>query len=207
MKSKSLQTLSVLIFLVALLCASCGATENKLPANLDDHYKGMSDSGPSTLYSSEGMIVQPFDLSNDNIADLWKLYTKEQVNIDDAKETIKLVRKEVDTNFDGKVDIWFHYNLLEELFKEEADSNFDGSIDLVSYYDKGRIVKRDVFATGLLTPIATRHFREGVLYKVELDKNRDGLIERWEIYVEGKLAQIGHDSSGDGKLDYWESFD
>jgi len=203
----NLRNLLVLSFLLALTAVACGATEGELPSNLEERYKGMTDPGPSTLYGREGMTVQPFDLNNDNVADLWKLYTKEKENIDDAKETTKLARKEVDSNFDGKVDIWFHYNLLEALFKEEADSNFDGSIDLVSYYDKGRVVKRDVFIPGLLTPVAARHFREGVLYKVELDKNHDGLVERWEIYVEGKLAQVGHDSSGDGGLDYWESFD
>ena len=46
----------------------------------------------------------------------------------------RLIREEIDTNFDEKVDVWVY--LFEGIYIEkiEQDSDFDGQIDLVQEY-------------------------------------------------------------------------
>jgi hypothetical protein len=48
-----------------------------------------------------------------------------------------LIRQEVDTNFDGRIDVWvyLHEGLYIESYRR--DSDYDGEIDLVKEYGSG----------------------------------------------------------------------
>ncbi len=195
------------LFALVLAVGACGSPDDAAERDHERRVRATRDPGPSDRFDNEGLIVRSFDLSNDDVADLWKIFSLKRENVDDVEPTLKLVRKEVDSNFDNVVDIWFHYNSQEKLYREEADTDFDGNFDMVSYYEKGRLMKRDLHKVGIEFPVAIRHFREGRLYKVEFDEDGNGAVERWEIYVEGRLTQVGHDVDGDGKVDYWNSFE
>ena len=50
------------------------------------------------------------------------------------------------------MNLWVYYDTAKEgevIIKEERDLNGDGVADLWSYYENGRLVRRDVSAIGL----------------------------------------------------------
>jgi hypothetical protein len=50
------------------------------------------------------------------------------------------------------MDLWVYYDTdqpEEVVIREERDLNSDGGVDLWSYYEDGRLVRRDVSALGL----------------------------------------------------------
>jgi hypothetical protein len=69
-----------------------------------------------------------------------------------------------------------------QLLKYDADGN--GKIDTVSYMDGARVVK------------------------IEIDKDEDGKVDRWEYYGrDQKIEKIGFSRAGDGKEDAWSYAD
>lgn len=65
-----------------------------------------------------------------------------------------------------------------KLLKYDSDGN--GVVDTVSYMDGARVVR------------------------IEIDKNEDGKVDRWEYYdANQKLEKIGTSRNGDGKEDSW----
>jgi hypothetical protein len=68
------------------------------------------------------------------------------------------------------------------LLKYDSDGN--GKVDTVSYMDGSRVVK------------------------IEIDKNEDGKVDRWEYYgPDQKLEKVGMSRAGDGKEDAWSYAD
>ena len=64
------------------------------------------------------------------------------------------------------------------------DSDGDGKIDTVSHMDGARVVK------------------------IEIDKDEDGKVDRWEYYgPDQKIEKIGFSRAGDGKEDAWSYAD
>lgn len=64
----------------------------------------------------------------------------------------RLTRVERSTRADGKINLWTQYDPAKDaevVLKEEWDLNGDGGVDVWSYYENGRLVRRDVSATGL----------------------------------------------------------
>ena len=62
----------------------------------------------------------------------------------------------------------------------DYDSDKDGKIDTVSFMDGQKVVR------------------------IEIDKNQDGKVERWEHYDQSqKLERVGFSRSNDGKEDAW----
>jgi hypothetical protein len=68
------------------------------------------------------------------------------------------------------------------LLKYDSDGN--GKVDTVSYLDGSRVVK------------------------IEIDKDEDGKVDRWEYYgPDQKLEKVGISRAGDGKEDAWSYAD
>jgi hypothetical protein len=64
------------------------------------------------------------------------------------------------------------------------DSDGDGKFETISYMDGARIVR------------------------IEIDKNGDGKVDRWEYYgANQKLEKVGTSRANDGKEDAWSFFD
>src|SRR3954454_3958748 len=78
--------------------------------------------------------VTEFDLNGDKKPDVWT-YTVPGKSAD-GKDIEKLVRKELDINWDGRVDIARNYDDHEQVEREALDLDFDGKVDQVNYYEK-----------------------------------------------------------------------
>ena len=113
----------------------------------------------------------------------------------------QLVRKELDLNWDGRVDIvttstpkpvsarrwtstttarWTPPLLREgQEVRKERDLDGDGRTDSWIYYENGKLVRK------------------------ERDTNGDGKVDYWEYWENGQVDRIGEDLDGDGKVDQW----
>ena len=61
-------------------------------------------------------------MNRDGKVDMWKFYTIKQGLEQDAPPEYVLIRKELDLNFDGRVDRIMYYDAKETLALEEIDS-------------------------------------------------------------------------------------
>lgn len=110
---------------------------------------------------------------------------------------------EVDTNFDGTLDLIRKYSDQGELLSEDADRNYDGKDDVWVTYQKG-IISKQVFDNSFRgVPDEFQYYREGKLRRIERDRNGDGKIDIWEFYVNGHLERMGVDQDFDGRIDMW----
>ncbi len=193
------------------LLPSCSSDDgNQENPELMRRLLGMYDPGPSKLFKNEEMTINAFDLNNDGTADMWKILRPTQKHID-SKSTSQLARKEVDSNFDGHVDVWLIYNDSEQLKEQLSDTDFDTKIDQRDFFEKGQVVQREIYGDGYIidgntAPKAKKHYKNGNLYKIEHDTNADLKPDRWEIFLDGRLTQVGYDKDNDGRVDYWDDF-
>ena len=65
-------------------------------------------------------LTERFDLNGDERPDVWKVSF-----ISDLDEEKTLLRKEIDVNFDGKVDVTKFYDQNGDVEREEMDLDFD----------------------------------------------------------------------------------
>src|SRR3954469_5894901 len=109
-----------------LLAFSCSTTKDA------EKKDGSGDSSGGSEKLSENIRqkqagnekVTEFDLNGDKKPDVWT-YTIEAKGAD-GKPYEKLVRKELDINWDGKVDISRNYDDHEQIEREALDLDFDG---------------------------------------------------------------------------------
>jgi len=80
--------------------------------DLKDHYQDVDGEGTVERVSSE------VDTDYDGVPNVWTTYSKG-----------KAVRKERDTNGDGRVDVWEKYDAEGNVIRAGRDQNFDGSVD------------------------------------------------------------------------------
>ncbi len=153
-----------------------------------------------------GNVVERFDLNGDRKADVWKVF-KEIAPPDKPKERRRLlIRKDVDLNYDAKVDVReFYDEATGELGRVEMDFDFDGKIDAVDVYKDGRRVRREVdFSFDGRADLVKHYDDEGKLATKERDTDRDGKVDTWEYFEDGKLVRVGRDRDGDGKPEYFD---
>jgi len=92
--------------------------------------------------------------------------------------------REVDANFDGRIDIYRWFDVASgQTTRVEDDYDFDGRIDVVATFEGG-VVARDI-----------------------LDTNFDGRTDTWRDYRAGQVAELRRDADADGRVDTWERFD
>src|SRR5688500_4790404 len=77
--------------------------------------------------------VTEYDLNHDKKPDVWSFTVKGKDA--EGKDIDKLVRKELDINWDSKVDISRVYGENEQVERESMDLDFDGKIDQVNFYE------------------------------------------------------------------------
>lgn len=138
--------------------------------------------------------------------------------------------EERDSNRDGRVDRWIHYQ-GREVRKVELDGNHDGRVDQVRHYRDGKIwrMERDTNQDGVMD--TWDHFKDGkrsrqeragkangrldtvIIFnrqgKVELlrrDTTGDGRFDRITKYLNGQPGEMTWDKNGDGKPDVWVSY-
>lgn len=149
-----------------------------------------------------GERVHPLDVNADGVADVWSFSVT--VTGPDGEPVERLVRKQLDLNGDGRIDVAREYDESGRLVLEAMDLDFDGQLDQVNHYDaKGKIVRkeRDLNSDGRAD--LWHYFEQGQLVRKERDNNGDGKIDYWEYWEEGAIDRIGEDLDGDGQVDRW----
>jgi hypothetical protein len=145
--------------------------------------------------------VTEFDLNHDKKPDVWSF----TVPAKDAegKEFDRLVRKELDINWDGKVDITRGYDDREQIGREALDLDFDGRVDQVNFYEKNVIVRKERDLDYNSKPDLWIFFEKGKIVRKERDTNNDGKVDYWEYWEGDQVDRIGEDLDGDGNVDKW----
>jgi hypothetical protein len=116
--------------------------------------------------------------------------------------------READTNLDGIKDVVRTYNPKGEPVHEEVDSDYDGKVDVWINFAEGRIaeVQEDTNHDG--RPDLWKFYSDGALNRAKRDRNFDGTADVWEMYSRaGKLERMGVDDNGDGHVDRWDRDD
>ncbi|KFA88611.1 hypothetical protein Q664_40010 [Archangium violaceum Cb vi76] len=115
----------------------------------------------------------------------------------------RMVRKELDINWDGRVDLTTYYGAREEREREAMDLDFDGKVDSVYFYEKGINVRRERDLNGDGKPDVWIFYEKGRLARKERDSNGDGRVDYWEYWENNQVDRIGEDLDGDGNVDKW----
>jgi YD repeat-containing protein len=138
---------------------------------------------------SGGLSIQEYDLDRNGQPDQW-YYT--------ADDTGQIVRVERDIDFDGRVDLYEHWQ-GGELVEEEMNLDFDGQVDVVRFYRGAELTRRELSTSfdGLFT-MAKFYDAQGQVLRVERDSDRDGRVDTWEYFENGQVIQVGRDADGDG---------
>jgi hypothetical protein len=178
---------------VAGLAAACGGA-NPAPNT------SMSDEGEeeSEEANAAGEVVRRFDLNRDKQPDVFKYYRPKAGGGD------MLVRKEMDLNFDGKIDYIYLYDEAGEVTMIKSDHDFDGKTDIVDYYQQKVLVRREVDLNFDGQPDLWKFYERGKLARKERDTNSDTKVDYWEYYDGDQIDRIGLDTDGDGNVDIWE---
>ena len=145
--------------------------------------------------------VTEFDLNKDKKTDVWT-YTVTATNAE-GKEYERLARKDLDINWDGKVDIARVYDEKEQISRESLELHFDGNVDEVIFYEKGRGVRKERDLSSAGKPSLWVFYEKGQIVRKERDTNADGKVDYWEYWENNQVDRIGEDLDGDGNVDKW----
>jgi hypothetical protein len=89
---------------------------------------------------------------------------------------------------------------------DPRQTNFkvDKGFAKAQYDEKTGRLKRLEVDTNKNGVIDTWTYMDGTrIDRIEIDKDENGKIDRWEYYVDGKLSKVGTSSRGDGVQDEW----
>ncbi|MFL5320628.1 MAG: hypothetical protein ACJ790_13285 [Myxococcaceae bacterium] len=198
-----MRTIATTLF-AALMLTACGTTKSNEKSDgsaAADEGNGEKLAENIRQTKSGNEKVTEYDLNRDGKPDVF-VYTA-PAKTEDGKDYDKLVRKDLDINWDGRVDISRTYGDNEQVETEKIDLDFDGKVDQVNYYEKGIIVRkeRDVGYTG--KPNTWIFYEKGKIVRKERDANGDGKVDYWEYWENGEVDRVGEDLDGDGNVDRW----
>jgi len=193
---------SWLALLPALALAACGET----PKHAEMVSTGSNvPSGPAvdrSKCSETGKNVVTADTNRDQKPDVWKYFQTVDIG---GQKTDVLTCKQVDLNYDGKIDLVTYYDDKgAQITMDEADLDFDGKFDMTVYYVNGKKVREELDTNFNQQPDVWKYYENEKLVRIERDTNGDGKVDEWEYYEGGKLDRIGYDTSGSGRVDKWD---
>lgn len=176
-------------WIAMLLVASCAGRNG---VSTSSEYS----SALSTETTSDGLLKESIDIDGDTEPDIFNFY-RERSNADPL-----LVRKELDLNVDGQVDVISFFDAEGKLEREEMDGDFDGTFDWIDHYQDGRRVLAEIDTDHDGRTNVFAYYVDGSIARKERDTNGDGLIDYWERFDnEGNVVKTGKDLDGDGKMD------
>lgn len=104
----------------------------------------------------------------------------------------RIVRAELDENFDGALDRWEYYA------DEDAPARSGGTESLKGV---GKLVRVEQ-ATGAPGKVSRwETYEQGALRTAEEDADGDGRVDKWETWSQGALVAIALDTTGHGRPD------
>jgi hypothetical protein len=117
--------------------------------------------------------------------------------------------EDVDVNNDGKPDIRRVFDGQHEVCRI-SDINRDGKPDMFEYYDKNGFLRRreaDYDDNGVVNAIEI--YENGKLVRAELDTTNQGRIDTWDTFdpSTGKRTKRERDATGDGRVDQWWTYE
>jgi hypothetical protein len=131
-------------------------------------------------------------------------------------DTGRLEKLAYDRNADGREDAWAFMDGTR-LLRAELDDNFDGRVDRKEFYAAGTTDERAggtavVRGQGVLTRVelvsaatgeSFRHetYDRGMLASAEEDTDGDSRTDKWERYENGALASVALDTGRRGSPD------
>lgn len=111
----------------------------------------------------------------------------------------RIVQIDVDTDEDGRVDRWEHYDASQRLEKVGFSRGRDGREDAWAYADaSGAVVRIESAAPGSSRIIRTEYYEGAGLVRAEEDGDADGRVDRWERYDGGRLVSLAFDTTHSG---------
>ena len=194
---------SWLALLPALALAACGETPKH--AEMVSAAGSNVPAGPAVDRSKcneTGKNVVTADTNHDQKPDVWKYFQTVDIG---GQKTDVLTCKQVDLNYDGKIDLVTYFDDKgAQITMDEADLDFDGKFDITTYYANGKKVREELDTNFNQRPDVWKYYEDGKLVREERDTNGDGKVDEWQYYEGGKLDRIGYDSTGSGKVDRWD---
>jgi hypothetical protein len=181
-----------------LLLVSCA---HEAPRTAQTSTKAESANDILTEVSGD-TLTRTFDLNHDSKPDDWKTFKLLPDPSNPGKTIEVLIKRELDSNFDGKPDITTWYNEDGTKAREAFDFDFDGQVDVVNTWEMGMLVRKDTFHGGT-KPDQVAYYEGGKKVRVERDARGTGKVDTWEYFENGKLQRIGEDLDGDGIVDRW----
>jgi hypothetical protein len=149
--------------------------------------------------------IEKFDLNGDGKADVWKYFSTESAkNVAATERKRLLAKKDLDANFDGKIDIQQTYADDGALVREMMDLDFDGRLDVTDYYRGPEMIRREYKMNFVDKVDMWKHYEGGKLVRKERDTNGDGKKDLFEYFDKGKLKRVGYDRDGDEKPDDYD---
>ena len=131
-------------------------------------------------------------------------------------DTGRLEKLAYDRNGDGREDAWAFMNGTR-LLRAELDVNFDGRVDRKEFYASGASDERaggtaiiqgqgvltrvELVSAGTGTAFREETYHKGVLARAEEDTDGDTRIDKWERYEEGALTSVAFDTDRRGTAD------
>jgi hypothetical protein len=117
----------------------------------------------------------------------------------------------LDVNGDGKPDL---KRIVNKASGQEvcrvADLNHDGKPELYSYYDaSGQLRRREAMYEASDAISAIEYYEGGKLVRRELDTSGQRRVDVWDTFdpATGKRIKRERDTNGDGKVDQWWTWD
>ncbi len=210
---------------VAAALSACGGQKDQTKQEGAAGAPGAENASADPIQEqrSTSAVIERIDVNNDRKPDVFKHYALVDDPAGDGKggrlQRKALVRKEIDVNFDQRIDIVEYYKGepgKEIKEREEFDLDFDGRVDEVRKYDNGNLVEMQLdlgfdgrIDTWMFYQMTKNEDGKDVnrLNERRRDENGDGVVDSWEYYVKGKLQKIGRDSNGDGQPDMFTRVD
>lgn len=165
----------------------------------------MAADKPTKAPINARVVVDKADINLDGKDDVW-VHVQESEDPDHPGYVMrKLLKKEADLNFDGRVDITRLFNDKEQLVEESVDLDFDGKKDSITYYENNIVKAKDFFQSDREVVFIHKVYANGKLAEVRRDDDRNGVYDYCEVWYEGvKMLRHGKDLNGDGECDIWE---
>ena len=110
----------------------------------------------------------------------------------------RVLRVEIDTDQDGKIDRWEYYGTDQQLARVEISGRRDGKVSRIEHYRQGALVsaEEDTAGTGRFDKWET--YEDGHLSMVAFDTTHRGAPDRRLIYGPNGSARVEVDATGTG---------
>lgn len=191
---------ALLVAILAVLPMGCASIAGETRADdavasKPEPPKG-ADRLPDDNFDPTGLDRRDIDLNRDTLPDAYQF-----AQVKDGE--LIVVRKEVDVNFDGKIDLVRMFDENGELTIERLDTDFDGRVDVVNFFDSGALSRKEYDTNFDSRTDLWRYFEGGVIARKEADLDHNGQVDYWEYYEKGQIDRVGVDLDGDGSVDEW----